>query len=322
MESTIYVITHYAFNHAGKNRLPIDQRFIKSKKNFVYYLIDDHSPDCLKNHKTIYEKEVDAQLALAGKKHFAEWAFLLAEAKHGFCNYPFFMISSRFYQKNHWLKRDLDSEWENLFKYLNFYGYGYLPSYDRDLRWYSMEWEKKSKNKAWRYQFFPFTEKLFLEIEKLYGINIDQEYSKVSDFFCNYIGFKDRTHLLNYVNFYQTLISHYFNEELKPKLDLAEITRRKGNYQNEKPFTFVLEWFSHLYFFKHSIPFFALHYDGYYEVNEHLSKFKKLEKIDMPYATCINRKVQSAWSHWKKDGFLAPYRYHYGRLKKFFMKNL
>jgi hypothetical protein len=322
MEPTIYVVTYYQFNHKEQNRLPIDQRFIKSQKNFVYYLIDDISPNCLKNHSIIHEKAIDEKLALAGKHHFAEWAFLLAEAKHSFCRYPFFMISSRFYEKNRWLGTDLDAEWDKLFYYLNQYGFGFLPSYDRNLRWLSMEWQKKIKKRVWRYQFFPFTEKLFLEIENLYQVKIDEEYSKVSDLFCNYIGFKDRSHLLSYVNFYKPLIYHYFNEQLEPKKELSEITRKTGNYQNEKPFTFVLEWFSHLYFFKNLIPFFTLHYDGYYEIHEKKGYARKLEDFHLPLSTKMSRYFNSTWRHWKNEGFLTHFRYRYGQIKKFFMKNL
>jgi len=55
-------------------------------------------------------------LYLAGQRYFAEWSLLLADkTRHAFCSYPFFMVSSRFYEKNHWLRTDLNSEWERMF---------------------------------------------------------------------------------------------------------------------------------------------------------------------------------------------------------------
>src|SRR3989344_9251645 len=111
MSPTIYIVTHYRFNHEGKDRKPLDNRFLNSHRNYIYYLIDPERPKILENKRVLFEREIDPLIYLAGTKHFAEWSFLLAEAKHSFCNYPLFMISSRFYEKNCWLKNDLDQEW-------------------------------------------------------------------------------------------------------------------------------------------------------------------------------------------------------------------
>ena len=127
---SVYVITNHRFNH-HIGRLPLDRRLAQSGHNIVFYLIDDTCPPALKGRQFILEKQIDPLLATAGKRYFAEWSFLLAEAAHGFCSYPFFTISSRFYEKNTWLKSDLNSQWDRLFGFLEDYGWGYLPSYDR-----------------------------------------------------------------------------------------------------------------------------------------------------------------------------------------------
>ena len=144
---TVYVLTAHEFNHSPQlGKLPLDLRFVNSEREYVYFLVDPKVPLALEGKPAVLEREIDPSLADAGRDYLGEWAFLLAEAKHSFCKYPFFMVSSRFYQKNQWLVTDLNREWDQLFFLLAKYGWGYLPSYDRPLRWIDLEWKSKIKN--------------------------------------------------------------------------------------------------------------------------------------------------------------------------------
>jgi hypothetical protein len=98
MSPTLYVITYHKFNHEF-GRLALDPRFLNSDKNIIYYLIDQKCPAPLQGKRVIFEQEIDPLLYEAGKYYFAECSFLLSELKNSFCEYPFFMISSRFYEK-------------------------------------------------------------------------------------------------------------------------------------------------------------------------------------------------------------------------------
>lgn len=308
MQPTIYVITYHRFNHEPP-KAPIDDRFLKSDKNYIYYLIDEKLPESLKGKKVLFEKEIDPLLYEAGGKYLAEWTFLLAEAEKGFCHYPFYMISSRFYQKNEWLMRDLNQEWDRLFSYFNYYGWGYLPSYDRPLRWIDLEWKERIRKEAWNYQFFPFTDRSFKVIEELYGVRCPEDYAKTADLFCNYIGFKTRQHLLDYVNFYKPLFEMFFDKNWQPKQDLSQLVRYTGSFRNEKPFTFLIEYFSHLFFYKERQKYFTLHYDGYYEVDEHLQQMQKLTHQPIPFNTQMYRLARWTWRRTKTEGTVAFMRY-------------
>ena len=304
---SIYVLTAHEFNHNPQfGKLPLDSRFINSDRNYIYYLIDNKVPPILKTKSVLLEREIDSQLADAGRDHFGEWSFLLAEAKHSFCSYPFFMISSRFYQKNQWLLTDLNTEWDRLFLLLKKYGWGYLPSYDRPLRWIDLEWKSKIRKASWNYTFFPFTEDTFRLVQDIYGVKIPEEYRAFSDLFCNYIGFQSREHLLQYVNFYMPLIHSVFNENHQPKIDISKYARKTGEFRNEKPFTFVLEWFSHLFFYKEMNKCFALHYDGYHEIDERNQKFKMIHNFKIPLKLKIDRFCSWQWKKAKTEGCLAP----------------
>ena len=82
-KETIYVITNLSANHNPENlhpqrRMPIDERLLDAKRNYVLYLTDDNhrlevSANCL------IEKDIDPVLNKVGKQHLAEWSFLLAE---------------------------------------------------------------------------------------------------------------------------------------------------------------------------------------------------------------------------------------------------
>lgn len=314
---TVYVLTAHEFNHnplLGKS--PLDPRFLNSERNYIYYLIDEQVPPILKTKSLLLERQIDPSLADAGRDYLGEWSFLLAEAKHSFCSYPFFMVSSRFYQKNQWLLTDLNTEWDRLFLLLKEYGWGYLPSYDRPLRWIDLEWKSKIQKQSWNYTFFPFTEETFRLVQSLYEVKIPEDYRAFPDLFCNYIGFQSRSHLLKYVDFYMPLIQTVFDENYRPKTDLLRYARKTGEFRNEKPFTFVLEWFSHLFFYKEASKCFALHYDGYYEVDEKSQKFKKLNKFAIPLKTKIQRFTEWQWRRAKTEGFLAPFAPAIRKLKK------
>ena len=312
LSESIYVITYHAFNHGPLRpngiEYPLDKRFLESPRNFIYYLIDKEIPAILKNKPTLLEYDIDPILHKAGGQYLGEWSFLLAEAKHSFAKYPLFMISSRFYEKNHWLHKDLNAEWDTLFSYFQQYQWGYLPSYDRPLRWVSLEWEKQMKNEAWKHRFFPFTEQTFSLTKQLYGVNIPKDYPYTADLFCNYIGFRDRQSLLEYVDFYRPLLNFFFNEIYEPQSDLSAYTRSQGHHRNEKPFTFFLEWFSHLFFFKKNKEYFALHYDGYYKINEARQVMQRHAKFALSLYQTLDRQLRWQWRKLNSEGPLSPLR--------------
>lgn len=308
---TIYVITYYEFNHVAPRPggvKPLDKRFTEGSGNYVYYLIDKEVPAILKDKKTLLECDIDPLLHKAGGKHLGEWSFLLAEEKHGFCEYPFFMISSRFYEKNGWLPTDLNKEWDKLFSHLEKYGYGYLPSYDRPLRWIDLSWEKQIKQKAWEYTFFPFKPETYQLTEEIFGVNIPKDYRYTADLFCNYIGFNTRQDLLDYVAFYKPLINYFFDENQEAKVDVQKYIRNTNTFRNEKSFTFFLELLCHLFFFKTKKSYFALHYDGYYSINESTKKMQKLTRLYKPLKKLIRHHLGWQWRRMQSEGFLAPLR--------------
>lgn len=270
-QPTLYVVTYHAFNHAAR-RIPIDSRFLESDRNIVYFLIDKSCPKPLRNKQVLIESQIDPLLAEAGKRYFAEWTFLLAEAKHAFCTYPMFMVSSRFYEKNRSLPTDLNRDWDTMFQYLERYGWGYLPSYDRHFGWQDLTMYQARG-------LLPVTPEGRALIEDVFDVSVPGTYHLMSDFFCNYIGFRSREHLLEYVEFYQPLIDALFDENYVPREDLAKYVNRTNHYRDEKPFTFILELLSHLFFYKEDKKFFGLHYDGYYEVDERRQRMSLLEPV-------------------------------------------
>lgn len=306
---TIYVLTNYTFNHtsAKPGSKPLDERFLKSDKNYIYYLIDKKVPEELKEKKVLHEHLIDPVLYDVGAKHLAEWSFILAEEQHAFCDYPFFMISSRFYEKNHWLKTDLDKEWERIFSWFSHYRYGFLPSYDRPLRWIEMDWQKKLEKEAWRYSFFPWKEKCFELIKELYDVDVPKEYRYIVDLQCNYTGFCDRQALLDYVSFYRKIIDFFLDENYQLKKDLEEYFRKAG-FRNEKPLTFLIEIFSHLFFYVRDEKVFTLHYEGYYEVDERNTEFHEIAKHAFPNRLKWMQKMRWLVRRSKIEGLLAPFR--------------
>lgn len=279
MAETVYVITAYELNHGSPDYRgqPLDPRFVDSDRNYVYFLIDKEVPEPLEGKRTLFEKDFDPKLARAGAKHLAEWSFLLMEAQEAFCEYPFFMVSSRFYEKNLILGGDLNSEWERMFAYLRRYRWGYLPSYNRPLRWLHYDFDKQVAYGK-RYGFSPFNPESFSVVEDLWGVRIPEEYPAWTDLQCNYIGFASREDLLAYVDFYRPFFEFFFDEEWEVKRDLTPYVRNTLlHYRNEKPLTYLLEFLSHLFFFARDLPFFALHYRGYYEIEERHQRLRMLE---------------------------------------------
>lgn len=270
-QPTLYVVTYHKFNHEAR-QVPMDRRFLDSSRNIVYFLIDKSCPEPLRDKNVLFESQIDPLLAEAGKRYFAEWTFLLAEAKHAFCTYPLFTVSSRFYEKNQWLQTDLNREWDTLFRHLAEYGWGYLPSYDRPFGWQDLTMYQARG-------LLPVTSEGRALIQRMFGVDIPETYHLMSDFFCNYIGFQSREHLLRYVNFYKPLIDTLFDENYLPREDLGRYVKTTGSYRNEKPFTFILELMSHLFFYNEDKRFLGLHYDGYYEVDERRQRMSLLEPI-------------------------------------------
>jgi len=305
MAPTVYVITHYAQNHGSPDYrgMPLDPRFVESDNNYVYFLIDDEVPEPLKGKRVLFEKEIDARLARLGAKHLAEWSFFLMESEHSFCEYPFFAVSSRFYEKNFKLGRDLNSEWDRLFDYLRHYRWGYLPSYNRRLRWLHYEHEKQAALGA-KEEFTPFNQRSFTIVNDLFGVKIPEEYGGWTDLQCNYIGFASREDLLEYVEFYRPFFDHFFDEDWELKRDPAPYVRNTLlHFRNEKPLTYLLEFISHLFFFARGLKFFALHYTGYYEIDERHGRLERLErpKWATPFWTVgwvfHTRVVQEVWPY-------------------------
>jgi hypothetical protein len=260
--SSIYVITnlqgnHHPDNHNPLRRQPIDQRLKDPRHRYIFYITDTHLPPDLSLPNVLWEAQIDPLLHQAGKNHLAEWSFLLAEKKHAFCSYPFFMISSRFYDKNRSMQRDLNREWDPLFSYFSNYSHGFLPSYDRLMHWVPFSTLRNNP-----LLFCPFTDRFFQLVQQLYQIRIPQDYRAFPDLGCHYLGFRDRAALLEYVDFYQPLLHYFFHEDFSEKRIFSDYVKKSGHFPNEKPLTFGFEVLSHLFFFQKKRPFFCLHYDG------------------------------------------------------------
>lgn len=308
---TVYVITNLKANHNPDNpdlhrRLSVDPRLLVSDHPYVFYLTDEKPIKTPEFSNAIWEVELDPVLHKAGKDHLAEWSFLLAEEKYGFCSYPFFMISSRFYMKNEWLLTDLNKEWNTLFSHFNSYTHGFLPSYCRPMRW--VKFSALINNPR---VFFPFSQKFFKLTEDLFQTRIPENYPVFPDLGCHYLGFKDRKALLDYVGFYKPILNYFFTDNFKQTHDIASFVRKSGHYPNEKPLTFLFETLSHLYFHKTQTKFFALHYDGYYDVDLQAKKMRRLSAFKIPVLTKIKRALK-----WQKWWFLTegPYQHVYSMM--------
>jgi len=259
---TFYVVTAYERTHLRLNK-PIDPRFLAAEENTSYYVVDPQpDPNWPLPRRRVIEHQLNPKLGELGRDHMGEWSFLLNEYERGFASYPFYVISSRFYEKNPRLRASLAQLSDYLFAGLSRYGWGYLPSYDRppgyeDLRGYS---------KSAHLGITPTGIDL---IRSIYGIDMLRDGRWFSDFFCNYIGFQSRDHLKRYVDFYRPLLDHFFDAHWQLKRSVAPYSRTTGVYHKEKPLTFLFEMVSHLFFFKNQLPFFGFHPESFFEIHEH-----------------------------------------------------
>lgn len=274
---TIYLITAYRHNHIRRGR-PIDQRFYDSQRNYVYYFVDDEGKVPSFARPTIIERDIHPEIQSAGRAQLSEWTFLLTEYLRPFASYPLFMISTRFYEKNGSLLVSLDEVWDRIFHYLDLYGYGYLPSYERDFGFVDYV-------SYYKHSLIGTTLEGIGLINSIYDVDFLRECRYFSDFFCNYIGFSRREELERYVEFYLPIINYFFDGKFNEIRSINSYTQRLKDVQlpgfvAEKPLALFLELISHLFFYKQNIKFFGLSYDGFYEVNERLSTGRILERID------------------------------------------
>lgn len=267
---SIYLITNYGFNHdkkTGAHNLPIDPRFLSSDRNYIYYLTDFEIPKALQNKELVLERDFDPIYKKAGKQHLAEWATFLAEKKYRFAKYPMYILSSRFYQKNGYLEHDLNTVWDDIFNGLKKSGYGMLPSYDRPLRWIYPKYAYTHPKYQKKLKFFPFRAKAFELIEAIYGIHLKNDFPHYIDLQCDYFGFESYEHFSRFMDFYQPIFDYFFTPDFELKRNLNDYFYVGcSTHRAEKPVTYLLEYFSHLFFALERLPFFAYHYTGQYTV--------------------------------------------------------
>lgn len=294
----IYVITNFKSNHTSirENFRPLDDRFLNSKRNYTFFVIDRELPPELKKKKCLIEADISKKYAKLGSRYLAEWSFLLSELENRFCDYPFFMVSSRFFEKNTWLDKELECYWDTIFQYLNNYNFGFLPSYDRPLSWIDFSKSIYEKNVS----FSPFNDYTFQLVNKIFDVDMPNDFRFSPDLFCNYIGFKSRRDLEDYVAYFKPFFDEFFNANWNLKKSFSDIVSYTGNYQNEKPLTFVLEMLTHLYFFQKRKKTFCVHYDGFYEINTFYKKKKLLTAFPLKKSQKIFRYLD-----WKKREFLS-----------------
>ncbi|MCH9609793.1 MAG: hypothetical protein S4CHLAM45_01850 [Chlamydiales bacterium] len=334
-EGSIYLITHYALNH-DKNRYdwvePIDPRFLNSKNNYTYYLIDNEIPESLKGKNCILENSFDPLVKKGGKHHLSEWSTFLAERKYRFATYPMFIISSRFYEKNRFLQKSLDKLWEPLFQGLDQFGYAMLSSYDRPLRWMYPKYKDTHPKYQKRFAFYPLKRKSFELIEQLYGINIEKDFPHYTDFCCDYFGFKSYEHFAKYLDFYTPIIDHFLTKDFELKVDLNDYFYVGcSDHRTEKPITYILECFSHLFFALEKQSFFACHHTGLFEIQTFEKKKIPIERFTVPFLKrCIRRfnwmrqwiSLQSAWPQPLQRIALLPFQLFRILIKKTKIRSL
>jgi hypothetical protein len=257
-----YAVTAYSGTHLRRN-LPIDPRLSEGNERTLFYLVDQQpDPSWKLPGPVIAEKDFDPRIMEAGKKHLGEWSFLLNEYYTPFAKYPFYFLSSRFYEKNQRLSVSLNSIAELLFAGLDRYGWGYLPSYDRPPGYVDLLGYSRGTPLGIRKSGADL-------VKSILGIDPVFEARWFSDFFCNYIGFRSRQELIQYVEFYLPLIRHFLDDDWNLIRDPYEYVRPLAVYRNEKPLTFLIEMASHLFFTRNQIPFFGAHTEGLFEINEH-----------------------------------------------------
>jgi hypothetical protein len=269
-DGRFYVLTALDFNHI-KRPMNLDGRFFDCT-NTEFYFFDSELDLNGFPRPALMEVAVHPKIASAGRLHLAEWSFLLAEYEKGFAKYPFFMTSSRFYEKNKRLRGSLGTYQARLFQFLKKYGYGYLPSYDRNLSFIDLEDYRRLGRLG-------ITDERYDLILKKFGVDMTNEGRWVSDYWCNYIGFGTREHLTRYIEFYLPVLHDFFDSDWSLVNDYREmnLVRLDVPFRNFKPLTLFLEQISHLFFYKNKYPFIGLHYEGFYEINEWRKSFEKLD---------------------------------------------
>ena len=142
--------------------------------------------------------------------------------------------------------------------------------------------------------------------QELYGIELFKDYPRIPELLCQYLGFRNRTSLLNYIAFYRPIIDFFFTASYKLKEPIGRFAATTGGFPNEKPLTFVFEFLSHLFFFQKRELFFCLHYDGYYELDMAHGRHRKL--LSYPIAPTQRMKRRLAfWISWcHGEGFAYP----------------
>jgi hypothetical protein len=265
----LYIITAYNFNHLSRN-VPIDARLLSLGDRAIFYFVDENGAPANFPGNAISEASYFPEMTSLGRNHLAEWTFLLSEYYKPFARYPFYMVSTRFYEKNARLRGDLNTYWDDMFSYLNHYGFGYLPSYNRRDNFIS-------------YQNYMETGVLGMKKEGIYLVNdlyncdFLTDCNLFSDFFCNYIGFRSRADLEDYVSFYMKFLHVFFDDKFLLRQDYSKFVKETGGFRQEKPLTLILEMISHLFFFKKDLKFYGLHYDAHIEVDELRAKTKILK---------------------------------------------
>lgn len=261
---TIYLVTAYRHNHLDRG-VPVDRRFTESDRNFQFYFVDPQgAPPGLEN-RGIAEMDLDPSLQIPGKRQLAEWTFFFAEHRHRFASYPFYVISTRFYEKNERMVGTLDDYWDDAFRHLNDYGFGYLPSYNRDFGFEDLD-------SYFLNNYLAITLENVHLVKKLYGFDV-LNHRYMSDFYCNYIGFRSREEFEAYFEFFRPIFDVFFDEQLNEKIDASAYIQalnalQQQGFRNEKPLSLLLELVSHLPFVLWDRPFVGLSYDGFYEVDE------------------------------------------------------
>ena len=148
--------------------------------------------------------------------------------------------------------------------------------------------------------------KAFDLIESLYGIKIERDSPYFTDFFCDYFGFKTFDHFAKYMDFNMPMIDHFLTKDFELKVDLSEYFYIGcSTHRTEKPVTFLLEYFSHLFFALEKQPFFAHHYTGLYEIYTHEKKIVRQKKFHIPFLTRFVRRFHWMWM-WLQSGWPKP----------------
>lgn len=253
----LYIITAWQFNHVDRG-ISLDERLTDPRLDPVFYFVD-RPPESFP-HPSIIEPELNPRIAEAGRLYLAEWSFLMTELERPFAHYPFFVTSSRFFEKNQ-LVPSLGDLWSDAIAALGDLGWGYLPSYDRPAGFVDLaEYLEHGR--------LGMCEAGLAFVDGYYGVRIPQQYRLMSDFFCNYLGFASRAHFERYMAFYVPFIRRFLDQDWRPIRDPELYVRRRNVFREEKPFTLLLEMVSHLFFYSNRIPFVGVKDDQLYRVLE------------------------------------------------------